>query len=72
MKKVWLVIQNQSESEYDKYVVNVVDSEQKAIDLCKEYNKEYSENVELKDGLFVKLLDYYNYHFYNYISKEVE
>lgn len=71
--KVWLVIQNQTDSEYDRSVVNAVDSEQKAIKLCAEYNKEYAQNVIINDqGLIEKILDYGFYHFYEYKAMDIE
>ena len=41
--KVWLVKQHQPESLYDNYIVDVVDSEEKAKAKCREYNKDYAE-----------------------------
>ena len=71
--KVWLVIQNQTDSEYDRSVVNVVDNENKAIALCVKYNKEYAQNVILNEqGLLEKVLDYGFYHFYEYKAMDIE
>ena len=70
--KVYLVIQHQSDSEYDNEVINVVDSEEKAQKLCIEYNTEYAQNVELKNGFVVKVLNLGVYHFYTYKSIDVE
>ena len=71
--KVWLVKQHQTESEYDNYIVHVFDSEEKAKAKCREYNKEYAENVglsELGDWTGEILCDFY--HYYDYFVMEVK
>ena len=72
-KKVYLVIQNQTESDWDREVIDVVDTEEKARKLCKEYNKEYAHNVILdEDGLATEITNDDVYHFYEYKTMTVK
>lgn len=72
--KVWLVKQHQPESPYDNYIVDVVDSEEKAKAKCREYNKDYAENVGLNElGDWTgEILSDWNHHYYDYFSMEVK
>lgn len=74
--KVYLIKQHQTDSEYNDFIVAVVDSESKAKQLCREYNKEYAENVGLdKTGLFTGEYDCDFsgcYHYYDYFSMIVK
>lgn len=72
--KVYLVKQHQSESEFDNYIVDVVDSEEKAKAKCREYNKDYSRNVKLNEfGDWTgELLNEFVYHYYDYFTMNVE
>lgn len=72
--RVWLVKQHQTESEYDNYIVDVVDSEEKAKAKCREYNKEYALNVGV-NSLYDwtgEITDEFVYHYYDYFSMEVK
>lgn len=73
---VYLIKQHQTESEYDKYIVDVVDDEEKAKQLCREYNKEYAYNVGLDEtGLFTGVydIDFSGcYHYYDYFVMKVK
>ena len=72
--QVWLVKQHQTESEYDNYIVDVVDTEDKAKALCREYNKEYALNVGV-NSLYDwtgEITDEHVYHYYDYFSMDVK
>ena len=72
--KVWLVKQHQTDSEYDNYIVGVFDSQDKAIAKCREYNKEYADNVGLNTlGDWTgEINDESYYHYYDYFSMDVK
>ena len=72
--KIWLVKQHQTDSEYDNYIVDAFDSKDKAIAKCREYNKEYADNVgvnELYDWTGEITDDSY-YHYYDYFSMDIK
>lgn len=71
---VWLVKQHQTESDFDNWIVDVVDSEDKAKVKCREYNKEYANNVGLNTlGDWTgEILDDYVHHYYDYFAMEVK
>lgn len=71
---VWLVKQHQTESDFDNWIVDVVDSEDKAKVKCREYNKEYATNVGLNTlGDWTgEILNDYIHHYYDYFAMEVE
>lgn len=72
MTVVYLVKQHQADSEYDNYIVDIFDSEEKARAKCQEHNKEYADNVGLDEqGNFTGEYDINGngyYHYYDYFS----